>query len=595
MKFEISDKTGEFILLAADGTVLEADQRTLQHIGLHRLAGRRLCDVLTPASRARIGRSLDLCLNGESRIEELEFRTRARLIAKLFRVELDGGMAAIAAMTIAAATGEQPWRSAAGSSGSGAMALLGKGVSLQLGRLQTQMADLRAKYEDARLASMIDTPTGLYNRAGLDDWLQKEVSRGGAESPRLFLVYLDLDDFKRFNDTYGHILGDKVLRVLARRLMACRQTLCAARVGGDEFAILARHDLADGPLADALSELMPRIFREARIDGLHLRFSGSAGFSVFNDDAFDITGLKEHADSALVEAKRSGKNRVRPYDSELADRQRRRCCLERDLPDAISTGSIRAAYQPIISACGRSGYGVEVLSRWNHYEFGYVSPDEFVSLASEMGLIGALDLDVARTALRELAPLIGSGALDFISLNASPLELVRHDHIDQLIEAVQASGIPPGAICVEVTESEFISDIEGASRAITRLKKAGMKIALDDYGTGYSNLRALLNLPVDKLKIDRSLVQGLATDERTMRVVLSIIHLARIFNADLVAEGIETREQAAVARAVGCHYLQGFAFSSPVYVDDLTSWLDRRDQRHPKAVVTAEPPLQFAS
>lgn len=595
MKFEISDKTGEFILLAADGTVLESDQQTLRHIGPHRLAGRRLCDVLTPASRARIGRSLDLCLKGESRIEELEFRTRARLIVKLFRVELDGGTAAIAATAIAAATGEQPWRSAAGSSGSGAMALLGKGVSLQLGRLQNQMADLRAKYEQARHASMIDTPTGLYNRAGLDAWLQKEASPGGAERTRLFLVYLDLDDFKRFNDTYGHILGDKVLRVLARRLMACRQTLCAARVGGDEFAILARHDPADGPLADALSELMPRIFREARINGLHLRFSGSAGFSVLNDDAYDITGLKEHADSALVEAKRSGKNRVRPYDSELADRQRRRCCLERDLPGAISSGSIRAAYQPIIPACGRSGYGVEVLSRWNHYEFGYVSPDEFVSLASEMGLIGALDLHVARTALRELAPLIRSGALDFISLNASPLELVRHDHIDQLIEAVQASGIPPGAICVEVTESEFISDIEGASRAIARLKKAGIKIALDDYGTGYSNLRALLNLPVDKLKIDRSLVQGLATDERTMRVVLSIIHLARIFNADLVAEGIETREQAAVARAMGCHYLQGFAFSSPVYLDALTSWLERSDQRHPKAVLTAETRLQFAS
>ncbi|WP_300394029.1 EAL domain-containing protein [Henriciella sp.] len=584
MKIDVSDIGARLMVIAPSGQVLHANETARKQIGLYRVEGRSLEDLLSRPCRARVLRALERAFDGDELMEEFEFVTGTVGIMNLFRIALANNEQAVAAIFFAAS---QAVGAEEGGKASPGSPLVSRGITMTLNRLEQKLHKAETRCAEALKAAMTDMPTGLRNRAGLEFELQNEVEHAGAEGACLILTYLDLSRFKQLNDTHGHIVGDKVLRIVGRRLKAFGQVSCAARVGGDEFAILVRHPGHPDTFVQGLEQLWPRLFAPAKVDGTRLSFSGSAGISVFGHDAFDAAALKAHADEALVEAKRRGKDTIQLYDCALAERSKRRAILAQDLPAALVTGDIYPVYQPIVPCQANMGYGVEVLARWRHPVFGEVAPDEFVEIAAESGLISALDIHISETACRDLLTLVECRRLSFVSLNISPQELSRPEFLDRLIHVIGQTGIRRDAVCFEVTESDIISDLVAAKQALERLKDAGMSIALDDYGTGYSNLRALLDLQVDKLKIDRSLVSRLAVDERAMRVVLSVIHLARVFNAELVAEGIEDSTQAAIAQAMGCQYLQGFAFSRPLALEDLKCWLEDQVSETTQPTATA--------
>lgn len=440
--------------------------------------------------------------------------------------------------------------------------------------LEDRLRVAESRRHEAVEAARRDPATGLRNRIGLDADLEAAISQPPAPDQSLYLLFLDLDHFKHINDTFGHRTGDEVLRVVARRFRSVRSVCSAARIGGDEFALLLREATLTGPeLAAAITRLAPRVFAPVRVDGRLIPVGGSVGVSVFGRDGFDAETMKLHADTALIEAKRRGKDRVKIFDRDLALRSERRRILERDLRRAIPAQALHVYFQPILPLRGQGGCGAEVLARWNHPVLGPVGPDEFVRIASDAGFISELDFSVMRAACAEARPWIRSGELTFLSFNVSPLEIVRPGHAETFLEILEAYGIPARRVCVEIVETAIVRDLKRATAALTKLKAAGVSIALDDYGTGYSNLRALLDLPIDKIKIDRSLVAEVAEDERAMRLVLSLVQLARVFKADLVPEGVENRAQAAMIASMGCHYAQGYSICAPLPGRAFHDWL----------------------
>ncbi|WP_018148769.1 putative bifunctional diguanylate cyclase/phosphodiesterase [Henriciella marina] len=565
---------GACILIGRDGSILEANAPFHKMTGLHRLGGRKYGDLLAPEDRKRWAHVLDLLSLGDARIEDQQFFSGASAVINFTTVKMGCGQPAIAGFVLVDSVGNAPAQDPLGASPGLNPARLFKGVSAARLRLEGRISSLESQLQDALRLAHTDYPTGLKNRIGLDEDIQKEIAREGAESANLFLVTVDLDDFKQVNDTYGHHTGDRLLRAIGRRLRAPADVVSAARIGGDEFAILVRSAAPAGEAFLAgLETLHARIWRPVTIGGTALTLSGSAGVARLSLRSGTAVTALRNADAALLEAKEAGKNQVRLFDKALAARRRRRKILETDLAFAIRRQEIAAAYQPVISARGENFNGVEVLARWEHPEFGRIAPDEFIDLAGRAGALTDLDLGVVRRACRELGPLFASRQLQFVSFNISPQEISRRDHVLAFIDILKGSSIPLERTCVEITETDIITDFEAARTAIQDLKAEGVTIALDDYGTGYSNLRALLDLPIDVIKIDRSLIADVAKDKRSMQAVVSIVNLARVFNADLVAEGLESGDQIAVSQALGCKFLQGFGIARPMNSDQLLQWL----------------------
>lgn len=417
----------------------------------------------------------------------------------------------------------------------------------------------------ATKAARTDPATGLRNRMGFDLDMQTVIDEPLPPDKILCLAFLDLDRFKFINDSFGHKAGDTVLSSIAKRLISWPGVRSLARMGGDEFAILFDHPkVAPHVLVENISLMRQRIFRSVRVGDKLIPVSGSVGLSVHGLDADDISSLKLNADTALIEAKRLGREQVKLFDAGLALRTYRRHTLERDLRHAIARNQIVPAYQPIVNAHTRIIEGVEVLARWNHPQLGPIPAQEFITIATDCGLISALDLGIVRRACEPVRNWLASGRLRFVSFNASALEIVRPGYATEVLSLIRRCGVQAEKVCIELVESAIIHDIDRARANICTLKDRGVKIALDDYGTGYSNLRALLDLPIDRIKIDRSIIGDVGQDERAMKLVLSVVQLAKLFNAELIAEGIEDETQATYLESMNCEYLQGFHFSPAV-------------------------------
>lgn len=429
----------------------------------------------------------------------------------------------------------------------------------------------------ATKAARTDPATGLRNRMGFDLDFATVAKETLPPDKILCLAFLDLDRFKFINDSFGHKAGDTVLSSIAKRLINWPGVRSLARMGGDEFAILFDHPrVAPHVLVENISLMRQRIFRAVRVDDKLIPVSGSVGISVYGLDADDLESLKLNADTALIEAKRLGREQVKLFDAGLALRTYRRHTLERDLRQAIARNQIVPAYQPIVNAKTRMIEGVEVLARWNHPQLGPIPAQEFITIATECGLISALDMGIVRRACVPVKNWLSSNRLRFVSFNASSLEIVRPGYADEILSLIRRSGLHTEKVCIELVESAIIHDIDRARANICILKDRGIKIALDDYGTGYSNLRALLDLPIDRIKIDRSIVSDISEDERAMKLMLSVVQLAKIFNAQLIAEGIEDETQAGILEQMDCEYLQGFHFSPAVDAQQFDELLTRR-------------------
>jgi diguanylate cyclase (GGDEF)-like protein len=466
-----------------------------------------------------------------------------------------------------------------------------KEAGVQLQRLRETSARRALELEDrltlaemnqkmAMTVAQTDPATGLKNRLGFEHDLTASVKSYEAKGKRFGLAIVDIDRFKQINDRFGHPTGDLVLKTVGWRLTELPDVFTVARWGGDEFAILTELPVIDDSrMLQGLEEARQYAFRPIRAAGRRIEISGSVGFSIFSEDARSADELIRNADVALMMAKRRDRGMVQAFDEQISEGLSRRMQLVRDLPDAIANGEIRPFYQPIMGAENRKVRAVEALSRWTHPKYGPVGPDEFLDLAHECGLGSELDASILNIACREVSPWLEDGTIAYLSLNVTPMDIVASDFAERFLDSLARTGTNPKNVCLEIVESAIIGDLDAARANIERLSDAGVMIALDDYGTGFSNLRALLDLPLDKLKIDRSLIQSIGTNIKIADLLTSIMQLAKTLKVGVVAEGIETKLQSAFVTSAGCDLMQGYLFSQALSYDAMKTWLSTDQQK----------------
>ena len=417
-----------------------------------------------------------------------------------------------------------------------------------------------------------DSLTNLANQALFRDRVEHALARASRAGEPMAVLFLDLDNFKRVNDSLGHTAGDELLVSVAERLRGClRLSDTAARLGGDEFAILledvsheADAEEVAGRIIEALQQPFGRGEREVFV-------SASVGIA-FPTPGTTGDQLLSEADLAMYTAKRRGKGRWETYRSDMHAAIADRLELEGDLRHGLARGELVAHYQPIVSLTSGAITGVEALVRWIHPTRGFMAPDTFIPLAEESGLVTELGRQMllqACTQVRAWQLAHPSAASMTVSVNVSPRQLQDDTALGHVTEALQMSGLPAASLILEITETAMMQDTEATIAKLHALKALGVRIAIDDFGTGYSSLSYLQRFPVDLLKIDRSFVSTLAGDDTGDQgsLAATIVSLAKTLRLRAVAEGVETEDQAAALAGLGCELAQGYHFARPSDAD----------------------------
>jgi diguanylate cyclase (GGDEF)-like protein len=392
---------------------------------------------------------------------------------------------------------------------------------------------------------------------------------------RLALILIDLDNFKEINDTFGHPAGDELLREIGRRLIArASEHDLLVRLGGDEFAILTTLAAADDGQGIATA-ILDRITEPFVIDGARLLVSASAGVAERTAGA-GIADLLRRADIAMYAAK-SARTRVTVYDPELDRLNRLRFETIRDLDAALDQGQLVLHYQPKIDIASGTTFGAEALVRWEHPTRGLLYPDAFLPIVEQNGLMHAVTWAVLQAAVKQLVIWKADGLDISIAVNLSASDLLDDSLADRIEALLGAYSLPAGSLELEITESVIMLDPERARTVLDALRGLGVRIAIDDYGTGYCALAYLQDLPVDELKLDRSFAVRVTTDARSAAIVRSTIELAHALGLQVVAEGIEDRQTLEAVERFGCDYAQGFYFSRPVPAADFAAAVHRAE------------------
>jgi diguanylate cyclase (GGDEF)-like protein len=379
------------------------------------------------------------------------------------------------------------------------------------------------------------------------------------------VLFIDLDDFKVVNDSLGHNAGDRLLVELGQRLRAAiRPSDTIARFGGDEFVVLCE-DIGEARDAVCVGERIVAAATEPfLLEGREMFVSASVGVAIAIDGEATPETLLRDADAAMYRAKERGRGRVEVFDEAMRTRIMERLDLENGLRRALQRGELRVYYQPEVSAAQGRMIAVEALVRWEHPERGLLQPRDFVPLAEETGLIVEIGEWVLNEACCQIAAWREAGSDIDVAVNVSARQLVQPDIVDVVRGALERSGLPPDALCLEITESAVMRDPEAALATLTLVKELGVKVALDDFGVGFSSLAQLKEmLPLHALKVDRSFISGLADDDRNSAIVAAVVMMATTLGLTAIAEGVETEAQALQARALGCDVSQGFFFTAP--------------------------------
>jgi diguanylate cyclase (GGDEF)-like protein/PAS domain S-box-containing protein len=423
----------------------------------------------------------------------------------------------------------------------------------------SDVTERRRAEEELRRAALHDALTGLPNRALLLDRLEHALAR---ESIGTAVLFVDLDQFKLVNDSRGHAAGDVLLVAAAERLRrAVRPGDTVARFGGDEFVVVCE-DVVEAQAVDLAAEALAALEEPLLLDDGVVHVSASVGVAV--SPAASGDDLLRYADTAMYAAKAAGRRRVRLFDRALSSEAEERYAVAAQLRVALPREELELHYQPVVELETGRVLGVEALARWDSPVLGPVPPSRFVPVADLTGLAAELDSWAVRRALREAAELKRAGALApeaYIGVNLSARNLADGGLERLLVEAADASGLAPADVVLEITESALVDDAQDAAQLLRRLRAHGFGVAVDDFGTGYSSLSYLRNLPITILKIDRSFVSEIGQDADSLAIVASIVDLARAVGVDTVAEGVETAEQAALLRRLGCSAGQGWLWT----------------------------------
>tara|TARA_R110001583_G_scaffold195503_2_gene374449 strand:- start:3576 stop:5759 length:2184 start_codon:yes stop_codon:yes gene_type:complete len=420
-----------------------------------------------------------------------------------------------------------------------------------------------------------DQLTRLPNRVLFKDRLELAIAQAQRRTGALAVMFIDVDRFKLVNDTFGHAEGDALLRGIAARLSTTlRRGDTLARLGGDEFTVLLP-DINHPEDAEIIAhKILDALAPPFRLDHGDFRATVSIGISLFPRDGDTAEDLTRHADIAMYQVKRSGKNAFRFFDPELNAHYRERIALENDLRLALERSEFELYYQPQVSMKAARVVGMEALLRWNHPTHGQIGPATFIPVAEEMGLIGDISHWVLEEACAQLARWRADGFEDLrMSLNLSPHDFSRPDIVDMVTECVSRNQLPPAQVELEITESMMMQDTAGVATKVKAMREAGLSVAIDDFGTGYSALAYLQKFPVSTLKIDRSFVRDL-DGPSTNPIISAITGIARGFGLHLIAEGVEHAEQAETLRILGCDVMQGYLFARPGTAAQATGWLE---------------------
>ncbi|MDH5454522.1 MAG: EAL domain-containing protein [Gammaproteobacteria bacterium] len=448
------------------------------------------------------------------------------------------------------------------------------------------------KKSEARIYKLayFDELTSLPNRQLIGELLEKSIDQARANHKKFAILFIDLDRFKRINDSLGHTVGDELLKGVAARLLKCTRSTDRhgrsdtaevavtelARFGGDEFILKVGDVKSEAEVSSVAARVIEALSSPFECLGHHFSITPSIGIAMFPSDGSSSEDLIMNADAAMYRAKAAGRNNYKFYSETMRTRSLHRLDLENEISAAIDQQQFKLHYQPKVDVDSWSIVGVEALLRWTHPERGKISPDMFIPVAEETGLIVPIDRWVIRESCRQIRR--WSQSLDTVpsvSVNLSAQHFHSESMAADVLTIIREEGIAASQLELEITENVLLHDIDRTVSTLRLLKKSGIRVSVDDFGTGYSSLSYLKRLPIDTLKIDRSFVKNLHHDEDDAAICAAILAMARRLNLSVVAEGVELQEQLNFLRRNGCDLIQGYLYSEAVPPDEIIALLPR--------------------
>ena len=426
-----------------------------------------------------------------------------------------------------------------------------------------------------RYMALHDVLTGLPNRALLHDRLSQAIALARRHKEKIAVLMLDLDHFKNVNDSLGHSVGDRLLEAVSKRLQAClRASDVVARLAGDEFVIALPEAGDNENIEQVAHKVLAALAEPLQLEGHELVISGSIGISQFPADGDNSEALLQGADAAMYEAKKSGRGVCCFFTRELSEATRHRQKLENDLHQACARNEFVLHYQPLVSTDSGRITGVEALLRWQHPEQGLISPNQFIPLLEELGLMAQVGQWVLRKACLQIAAWQKEGLPPFrLAVNVSAQQFYRGDVVNTVKQILSETGLDPKWLELELTESLTLDDSETTLTIMRDLKRIGIGLSLDDFGTGWSSLSYLRQFPLDRIKIDRSFLRDIASQPAAEAVVRTVINLGRNLGLACTAEGVETHQQLDYLKNQKCPEIQGFLYSPALPPTDFTAML----------------------
>ncbi len=440
--------------------------------------------------------------------------------------------------------------------------------------IYNDLSDIKLRDEKLAYSRTHDALTGLPNRQLFLDRLSQAILHADRNHTRIAVSVLDIDLFKKVNDSLGHALGDELLKMIAQRISTTvRQEDTVCRLGGDEFSIIHPNAGSVESVAQMMQRLLASFSQPFHLTGKDFHLTTSVGITIFPEDGMEASNLLKNADLAMNRAKDVGRSNFQFFTNTLDERASNRLEIENDIRSGLKKGEFLLNYQPKVDLATGLVTGMESLVRWRRHGDKIVSPLEFIPVAEETGLIVPLGDLILRDACFQTKNWLDINPNLRVAVNLSARQFRQKNLLVRLGSAIRDSGLPPDRLEVEITESMLVDNVDEVIEILSKIKDLGITIAMDDFGTGYSSLSVLKRFPIDTLKIDQSFVRHLSEDSEDAKIVTAIISMAKSMNLKVVAEGVENQEQLAFLAKRGCDLMQGYYFSKPLQDEDFTNLL----------------------